>query len=87
MGDVRAVRTGHGNASTSRVRTDHTTWMTTSLLLWLCALPVVGILILPALGARVALVVAAVLLVTSMTACFAICAWQAAGPKRSVHDE
>jgi len=61
--------------------------MTTSLLLWLCTLPLIGVLVLPWFGARVAAVVAGVLLVASATACYAICAWQVAGPKRGAHDE
>ena len=41
------------------MRSDHTSWRVTSLLLWLCTLPIIGVLILPWLGARVALIVAA----------------------------
>lgn len=66
---------------------DRTSWMTTSLLLWLCTLPVIGVLILPWFGARVALIVTAGLLVASVTACYAICTWQVARPKRGADDE
>jgi hypothetical protein len=69
------------------VRPDHTSWMVTSLLLWLCTLPVIGVLILPWLGARVALIVAATLLLASVTACYAICTWRVAEPKRGARDE
>ncbi len=75
--------------STARVRTqtDHSSWMLTSLLIWLCTLPIVGLLILPWLGTRVAIVVAAVLLVASVTACYGICSWQVVGQKRGGMDE
>ncbi|MDI6772141.1 MAG: hypothetical protein QME77_06080 [bacterium] len=69
------------------MQTDHTSWMATSLLLWLCALPLVGLLVLPWFGARVAMIVAAGLLLASVTACYAICAWQVAEPKRGVDDD
>ncbi len=69
------------------VRPDHTSWMLTSLLLWLCSLPLIGLLVWPHLGARVALIVAAGLLVASVTVCYAICAWQVATPGRGADDE
>ncbi len=74
---------------TARVRTqtDHSSWMLTSLLIWLCTLPIVGLLILPWLGTRVAVVVAAGLLVASVTACYGICSWQVVGQKRGGRDE
>lgn len=78
------MRSGAAKAS---LQTDHTSWMATSLLLWLCALPLVGLLVLPWFGARVAVVVAVGLLVASVTACYGICAWQVAGTRREAdHD-
>lgn len=71
----------------TKVQTDHISWMATSLLLWLCTLPVIGVLILPWFGARVALIVTAGLLVASVTACYAICTWQVARPKRGAEYE
>lgn len=61
--------------------------MATSLLLWLCTLPVVGVLVLPWFGARVALIVAAGLLVASVVACYAICIWRVAEPTWGGDDE
>ncbi len=70
----------------AQAQTDHSSWMMTSLLLWLCALPLVGLLVLPWLGARVALVVAIALFVASVSACYALCTWQVAGPKKGGGD-
>lgn len=70
-----------------QAQTDHTSWMLTSLLIWLCTLPIVGLLILPWLGIRVAIVIAAGLLVASVTACYGICSWQVIGQKRGGMDE
>lgn len=81
-------RSSSGASSTQiTTRPDHISWMTTSALLWLCTLPLIGVLVLPWFGARVAVVAAVVLLVASVTACYAICAWQVAGPKRGAADE
>lgn len=70
-----------------RLQPDRTSWMLTSLLLWLCTLPIVGLLILPWLGTRVSIVIAAGLLVASVTACYGICSWQVVGQKRGGMDE
>ncbi|MGH2359165.1 MAG: hypothetical protein ACRDGM_01305 [bacterium] len=55
---------------------DRMTWMLTGLLLWLCSLPLIGLLVLPWFGARVALIVAGVLLGVMVAACYVICGWQ-----------
>jgi len=47
--------------------------MLTSLLLWLCSLPPVGLIVLPWLGPRVAVTVAVALLALAITACYTIC--------------
>ncbi len=65
-----------------QAQADRPTWMLTSLLLWLCTLPLVGLLILPWFGARAALMLAGILLVASVTACYGICTWHAVEPKR-----
>ncbi len=70
-----------------RSRAAHEPWMLTSLLLWLCTLPLVGLLVLPWFGARVAVITAAALLVASVTACYAVCTWQAAGLTRGDDDD
>ena len=50
-------------------------WIT--LLIWLCALPVVVLLIGPWLGAKVALGVAAGLLLALLATCWALCVHKA----------
>lgn len=50
--------------------------MTTSLLLWLCTLPLIGVLVLPWFGARAALIAAVGLLAAAVMACYWVCAWQ-----------
>ncbi len=70
----------------ARVQRDCTSWMLTGLLLWLCALPLVGLLVLPWFGARAAVIVAAGLLLASATACYTICTWQVAGPRKGGGD-
>ncbi len=87
-GDGQMRRTEPGvSTRPARGRPDHTAAMTTGLLLWLCSLPLVGLLILPWFGTRVALIVAAALLAVAVTACYGLCAWQVAGPKRGGDDE
>ena len=67
--------------------TDHTSWMLTSLLLWLCSLPLVGLIVLPWLGPRVAATVAVALLALAVTACYAICTWPGIRLKQGRGDE
>lgn len=47
-----------------------------ALLVWLCALPLVGVVILPTFGIQVAVIVAAGLLVLMLLICWALC-WTA----------
>lgn len=68
-------------------RVDHEPWMLTSLLLWLCTLPLVGLLVLPWFGTRAAVLTAAALLVASVAACYGVCTWQTAGLGRGGEDE
>lgn len=49
--------------------------MLTSLLLWLCSLPLVGLIVLPWLGPQVAVTVAVALLALAVTACYTGCTW------------
>ncbi|HET8679101.1 MAG TPA: hypothetical protein VFM39_03210 [bacterium] len=69
------------------VPSGNTSWMLTGLLLWLCSLPLIGLLVLPGFGTRAALVVAAVLLAAVGVACYGICVWQVAVPRRGGRDE
>lgn len=57
-------------------RPDHASSMLTGLLLWLCSLPLIGLLVFPWFGMRVALVVALALLAVTVSACYALCTWQ-----------
>jgi len=78
-----------GALSTGRLKTrpDHASSMLTGVLLWLCSLPLIGLLVLPWFGARVALVVALALLAVTVSACYALCAWRAVGsPARGNRD-
>ncbi len=79
VGEMRTLRAGSG--------VDRTSWMLTSLLLWLCSLPLVGLIVLPWLGARIALIVAAALLAFAVTACYAICTWQDDRPRQGSDGE
>lgn len=46
-----------------------------SLMVWLCALPLIGIFVWPFFGGRVALIAAGLLLVLALLACWGICGW------------
>lgn len=63
-----------------QVQVDHASWMTTGLLLWLCTLPLIGLLVLPWFGTRVALLAAVALLLAAVAACYGICAWKVVRP-------
>ncbi len=63
----------------------HRDWDTpliTALLVWLCTLPLIGLVILPVFGLQVAAVVAAGLLLLALLACWALCWWPAATAHR-----
>lgn len=55
------------------LRAEHETWMMMSGLIALCALIVVGVLVLPIFGARVAAVTAVVLVSAIVLVCYLIC--------------
>lgn len=68
-------------------RPDHASSMLTGLLLWLCSLPLIGLLVFPWFGMHVALVVALTLLAATLSACYALCTWRAVGsPARGNRD-
>lgn len=50
--------------------------MAVALIIWLCSLPLIGILIIPLLGWQAGLVAALVLLLLSMIVCWGICSWK-----------
>jgi hypothetical protein len=49
--------------------------MALTLVLWLCALPLVALLVVPFFGLSVAAVVAVLLLVVMLITCWGICGW------------
>jgi hypothetical protein len=56
----------------------HRDWdapLITALLVWLCALPLVGLFILPIFGIQVAAAVAVLLLLLALLVCWALCSW------------
>lgn len=50
--------------------------MVLAILIWMCALPLVGLLILPFFGWKISLLVAAVLLIAVLIICSGICSWK-----------
>lgn len=68
-----------------RLRAEHETWMMMSGLIALCALIVVGVLVLPIFGPRVAVVTAAVLVSVIVLACYLICIPRALARAESTH--
>lgn len=47
----------------------------TALLVWLCTLPLIGLVILPFFGLQAAAIVAAGLLVLVLLICWTLCGW------------
>lgn len=68
-----------------RLRAEHETWMMMSGLIALCALIVVGVLVLPIFGPRVAAVTAVVLVSAIVLACYLICIPRALARAESTH--
>lgn len=50
--------------------------MSLALLLWLCSLPIVGLIVFPLFGLTAASLVALVLLVVAMVVCWLLCGWK-----------
>lgn len=50
--------------------------MALAIIIWLCTLPLVGLLVLPFFGLKVGLVVAAALFIAAMVICWGICGWK-----------
>jgi hypothetical protein len=50
--------------------------MALALVLWLCTLPLVGLLVIPFFGLKVGLVVAAVSFLITLTICWGVCGWK-----------
>ena len=54
----------------------HVDEMALALVLWLCTLPLVGLLVIPLFGLKVAGIVALALLVAAVVICWGICSWK-----------
>jgi len=50
--------------------------MAVAILIWLCTLPLIGILIVPFFGWQAGLAAAAVLFILAMFVCWGICGWK-----------
>ena len=50
--------------------------MALAIIIWMCTLPLVGLLVVPFFGLKVGLVVAAALFITAMVICWGICSWK-----------
>jgi len=47
-----------------------------AIVIWLCTLPLIGLLVFPLFGLKVTLLVAAVLLIFILVVCWGICSWK-----------
>ena len=47
-----------------------------AIVLWMCTLPLVGLLVFPLFGLKITLLVAAVLLIFILVVCWGICSWK-----------
>jgi hypothetical protein len=56
----------------------HSEEMALTLLLWLCCLPIVGLVVIPLFGLMAAGFVALVLLLVAMLVCWLLCGWKIA---------
>lgn len=54
----------------------HSEDMAVALTLWLCSLPLVGLIVMPFFGWEVAVAVALALLLVAMVICWGICGWK-----------
>ncbi len=50
--------------------------MALAIIIWMCTLPLVGLLVVPFFGLKVGLVAAAALFITAMVICWGICSWK-----------
>ena len=50
--------------------------MALAIVIWLCALPLVGLLVVPDVGLKVGLVAAVALFIGAMIICWGICGWK-----------
>ena len=50
--------------------------MALGIIIWMCTLPLVGLLVVPFFGLKVGLIVAAALFIAAMVICWGICGWK-----------
>ena len=50
--------------------------MALAITIWMCTLPLVGLLVVPFFGLMVGLVAAAALFIAAMVICWGICSWK-----------
>ena len=50
--------------------------MALAVTIWMCTLPLVGLLVIPFFGLKVGLVAAAALFIAAMLVCWGICSWK-----------
>lgn len=50
--------------------------MALAIMIWLCTLPLVGLLVIPFFGLKVGLIVAVALFIAAMVICWGICSWK-----------
>jgi hypothetical protein len=50
--------------------------MALAVTIWMCTLPLVGLLVVPFFGLKVGLVAAAALFIAAMVICWGICGWK-----------
>jgi hypothetical protein len=61
--------------------------MALTLMLWLCCLPLIGLLIIPFFGLKMAAVVALILFLVMMAICWGICGWKVVTGRNISSDE
>ena len=50
--------------------------MVLAIVIWLCTLPLVGLLVIPFFGLKAGLIAAVALFIAAMVACWGICGWK-----------
>jgi len=50
--------------------------MALAVIIWMCTLPLVGLLVVPFFGLKVAAIVAVALFIAAMAICWGICSWK-----------
>jgi len=50
--------------------------MALAIIIWMCTLPLMGLLVFPFFGLKINLIVAATLFIAAMVICWGICGWK-----------